>query len=152
MSEAEWLFTFDLHDPQLKRALPKSEIVHVVYSCGKLVVRSALDQVLAGYPDPVPRDKFAALMREVPDSAQDKDIQPALAAFDSKETGLLSRIEVQGIFTAMDEKISKEDYDRLMAEVQLQGENYSIEALTAHLKKNYTQHKAGVNEVKALRL
>ena len=116
MSETEWLATFDCHDINYKKALPTSEVKMVVWSCGKLITEKILDEKLKSQPNPMPRDKFVGFMKDLPESAQQKDIKASLQAFDSKEIGSLSKNELSSMLTGYDDNISREQFDKLVNE------------------------------------
>ena len=113
--ESDWVKMFDFHDWQLKRALPKSEVAHVIRSCGRLLLPKHMDKLLAPFKDPMSRDDFVAAMKTaVEGEPSEKDLLPALQAFDGKDCGELSRFEVTQIFCHMGEKIPTADVEKLL--------------------------------------
>lgn len=151
MSESDALAIFDLHDPQKKRSLPKSEIAFVLRSAGRMLTDAQMKDLLAPYGKDVSRSEFAELLRKVPDGPNARDLLVAFQSFDTKETGLLSRSEIVSILTTMNEKIPTLDAERLVAGAKFQSDDtIAIQALVDHLVQSHRTLKVTVSETKAV--
>lgn len=149
--EEEWVRTFNLHDPAKRHALPKSEIAHVIRSCGRLLTPAQMKDLLAPYNDAgLTREQFVELMRRPVDGPQGRDLLTALQAFDSKETGLLNRQDVIQMFTAAADKLPLNEVERILNGAPFNSEdNIPINALYDHLTQPYKVLKVTPSEVKA---
>jgi Ca2+-binding EF-hand superfamily protein len=113
--EAEWTKVFDLHDVDRKKTLPKSEVAHVIRSCGRLLLPSKMDALLAPFPAAMSRDDFVAAMKApVEGEVKETDLLSALMAFDTRDCGELTRFETTQIFCHMGEKIPLGDVDKVL--------------------------------------
>jgi Ca2+-binding EF-hand superfamily protein len=114
MSEADWTAIFDLHDAGMRGVLPKDEVSHVIRSCGRMLLPTQMTELLSKFPSSMSKAHFLEAMRlPVSGEPSEKDVLPALRAFDTKENGELSRFELNQIFTNMEQKLTLEQVSEL---------------------------------------
>jgi Ca2+-binding EF-hand superfamily protein len=109
MSLEAHLKVFDLHDINYEKRLSKREVANVLRTCGRLSTPKEMDEFLKTFSDPMTRSEFVDLVKSLKAGPKENDLLVALQAFDHKELGTLSRVEVSSIFTQMTEKISTEE-------------------------------------------
>ena len=113
-TEADWVKVFDLHDTTMSGALPKAEAGTVLRSCGRLLLPEQMTTLLQKYPSSMTKEHFLEAMRTpVAGEADEKDVLPALRAFDNKECGVLTRFELNQIFCNMEHKLSADEMNAL---------------------------------------
>jgi Ca2+-binding EF-hand superfamily protein len=118
--ENDWLRIFDLHDRNKSGSLPKAEAACVIRSCGRLLLPKQMDALLQGYGASVSRDEFLKAMKAPAEGEfQETDILPALLAFDSRDSGELTKFEIIQFLCHMNEKITMPE-----AETLLEGGNF----------------------------
>ena len=117
MSEAEWSKLWDVYDYEIKRALPKSTVATIMRACGRLLLKDQMDTLLKRFPDPMTKQNFIEAMGEsVSGEPKEKNLLTALQAFDVKEQNDLSRLEIQQMLTTMNEKLTKDQFESLLAD------------------------------------
>ena len=128
MTEADWVRVFDLHDTTMSGALPKAEAATVLRSCGRLLLPHQMDALLGKFPASMTKDHFLEAMRTpASGEADEKDVLPALRAFDNKECGSLTRFELNQIFCGTEHKLSADEMAQLSAgSTAIDGDNVDI--------------------------
>lgn len=112
------LQTFDYHDAQYKRALPKKEVACVLRSCGRIATVKEMEALLKPYGDVITRSEFSELAAKLPAGPKESELLTALQAFDHKELGTLTKVEVNSIFCQMTEKISTAELDAVLGDLE----------------------------------
>lgn len=137
MSDAELNKLWQVFDIELKRALPKSTIAIMMRAQGRLLLKDQMDTLLKRFPDPMTRENFIEAMREsVSGEPKEKNLLTALQAFDVKEQNDLSRLEIAQMLTTMNEKITKEEFEKLMDGYKFQdGDRANIDDFFKYLTR-----------------
>jgi Ca2+-binding EF-hand superfamily protein len=113
--ESDWVKIFDLHDRSKAGKLPKDEVACVIRSCGRLLLPKQMDKLLEPFGATIARDDFVKAMKTAVDGEHsESDILPALLAFDSRDTGELTRFEIIQFLCHMNEKITTAEADQLL--------------------------------------
>mmetsp|Transcript_5588 Transcript_5588/g.6036 ORF Transcript_5588/g.6036 Transcript_5588/m.6036 type:complete len:157 (+) Transcript_5588:55-525(+) len=140
MSLEQHLQVFDLHDTQIARQLPKCEIANILRTCGRIATPNEMQILLQGLPEVVTRTEFAELVSSMKPGPRDTDLFTAMQAFDHKESGSLSKVEVTTIVSQMNEKVSANDVNLLLKSLPFDSEDrISIDTL---VRKLLTPHRA----------
>lgn len=148
MSIESHLQTFDLHDISYSRSLPLKEVANVLRACGRLATVKEMDELLKPYSDPMSRSQFAELVASLKPGPKESDLLTAIQAFDHKELGTLSRVEVSTIFTQMNEKLTSAELDGIMADLPFGSDDrVPIEAIVKRLMMPVRQIKVPPSEV-----
>ena len=138
---------FDLHDVARKRSLSKKEVANVLRTCGRLATHKEMETLLASYSDPMSKTDFTELVHGLKPGPKESDLLVALQAFDHKELGTLSRVEVSSIFTQMTEKIAPSDLEAVLEGLPFADDRVPITALVAKLMTPMSNIRVPFSEV-----
>lgn len=80
-----------------------------------MLLPGQMTKLLTPFPDPMTKDDFIRAMNTPLDGEpKEKDLLPALQAFDTKDCGDLTKFEVLQIFCHMNEKMPLADVERIL--------------------------------------
>jgi Ca2+-binding EF-hand superfamily protein len=148
MSLEAHLKVFDLHDADYRRVLPKKEVANVLRTCGRLATQKEMDELLKTYADPVARSDFIELVKSLKPGPKEGDLLVALQAFDHKELGTLSRVEVSSIFTQMTERVSPQELTAVLEGLAFGADDrVAIPLVVAKLMAPMTSVRVPISEV-----
>ena len=101
---------FDVYDIKHAGALPKHEVHHVLRSCfpTRLFAAGQLDELLAAYPEPMSKEDVLKAVAAAQPSIEANTLGHSLAAFDARETGGLTDVDIRNIFLSMKDKLTPE--------------------------------------------
>lgn len=150
--EDEWARVFKLHDARYEHTLPKEEIMHCARSCGILMTNGQLKVALQSFPERMTYPMFVEAMRKLQnDAPKEKELLNALRAFDTRETGDLSRTDVAGMLTMMNDKITSVELERVLRGLTFShgDDRVKIDALFQHLTRGYKGMFTTPSEIRA---
>lgn len=150
MSLDAHLKVFDLHDVEYRKLLPKREIANVLRTCGRLATQKEMDELLKPYTDPMTRLDFTELVSTLKAGPKESDLLVAIQAFDHKELGTLSRVEVSSIFTQMTERVTQAELNAVLDGMAFgPDDRVAISSIVAKLMTPTASVKVPINEVGA---
>ncbi len=143
----DYLKVFDLHDTTRSRKLSKVHITCVLRSCGQFLLPKDATALLAPYGDPLTREQFAELTKSLKEPPKEKDLTLAFQAFDYKELGTLNRIDIAQILTQMQEKITADDLQAVLADMPFQQDKVPITSISKHLMAPLASIKVPLEDI-----
>lgn len=148
MSLEQHLQVFDLHDVSLTKSLSKKEVANVLRTCGRLATPKEMEALLKPLPEVVSRTEFAELVNSLKAGPRDSDLLTALQAFDHKELGTLSRVDVTTIFTQMNEKVTHQELEGILKSLPFGADDrVGIDVLVKKLLTPFKSINVPPNEV-----
>eukprot|EP01062_Namystynia_karyoxenos_P064431 TRINITY_DN57364_c0_g1_i1.p1 TRINITY_DN57364_c0_g1~~TRINITY_DN57364_c0_g1_i1.p1 ORF type:complete len:197 (+),score=78.65 TRINITY_DN57364_c0_g1_i1:86-592(+) len=146
-SEQQWEDVWNLFDQKKAGNIPKADFLSCVRALGRKYTRKDMDEKTKDIPDPCPKDKFMAFMREPYTGPTVEDLRKALMAFDGKDCGSLPISQINLMLKGMGDKLSDEEAQIILDGLPQDGGQVNIDKMVEFLNPPIPSTQPNIEEL-----